>query len=81
MVTNPTHKVVITLISSKDEPDVNIKVQWDPLMGDDEITALGYTPTAYSVAENLMFAIESMVNQATLLEVEEGDLSADRSLN
>lgn len=81
MVSNPTHKVVITLTSSENKPDVNIKVQWDPLMGDDDISKAGYTPTAYTVAESLLFAIEDLVNKASLLEVEEGDLDSERTIN
>ena len=80
-VTNPTHKVVITLVSKEDEPFVNMKVEWDPLMGDDEIMAQGFEPAAYKMAQNLIFAVEGMVDLAKLLSVEEGDLDSDRTIN
>lgn len=81
MVSNPTHKVVITIISHKDDPDVNMKVEWDPLMGDDEISEQGYVPAAYKLAENIVFACEDMANTAQLLELEEGDMDAERTIN
>lgn len=80
-VSNPSHEVTITIISKDDDPSVNIKVTWNPLMNDDDVEKLGYTPTAYSVAENILFHIEELVNQASLLEIEEEDLSENRTIN
>lgn len=81
MVKDPTHKVVITLVSKADEPDVNMKVEWDPLMGDDEMMEQGFEPAAYVVARNILFSMEDMVDKARLLELEEGDLDGSRSIN
>mgnify|MGYP003479808055 CR=1 FL=1 len=81
MITHPTHKVVITIVSREGDPDVNMKVEWEPLMGDDEIQALGYIPACYKLAENFLFATEAMIDTSQLLEIKEGDLSATRSLN
>ena len=80
-VNNPTHKVVITLVSSGEEPYVNMQVQWDPLMSDEEVTDLGFEPPAYVMAQNLLFAVEGMMDKARLLEVEEDDLDSERTIN
>lgn len=81
MVNNPTHKVVITLTSKDDEPYVTMQVNWDPLMSDDEVMAEGFEPAAYKMAQNILFGVEGMVDMANLLEVEEGDISPDRTIN
>lgn len=81
MVTNPTHKVVITLTSSDDEPYVTMQVQWDPLLSDEQLLESGYEPAAYKMAQNILFGVEGMVDMASLLEVEEGDVSPDRTIN
>lgn len=81
MVNNPTHKVIITLTSSEDEPFVTMQVNWDPLMSDEEVAASGYEPACYMMAQNILFGVEGMVDMASLLEVEEGDVSPDRTIN
>lgn len=81
MIQNPTHKVVITIVSSKDEPDVTLKVEWDPLLGDDEIMEQGYVPAAYRLAERFLFATEDLIDQNRLLEIEEGDMDDGRVIN
>jgi hypothetical protein len=81
MVSNPSHKVTITLTSKDDEPYVTMQVNWDPLLTDDEVVAEGFEPAAYKMAQNLIFAVEGMMDMAKLLEVEEGDLDSNRSLN
>lgn len=81
MVTNPTHKVVITLTSSDDEPYVTMQVQWDPLLSDEQLLESGYEPASYKMAQNILFGVEGMVDMATLLAVEEEDVSPDRTIN
>lgn len=81
MIVNPTHKVTITIVSSEDNADVNMKVEWSPLLGDDELQKMGYVPAAYKLAENFLFATEAMVDMAQLLEIEEGDLGDERVIN
>lgn len=81
MVSNPSHKVTITLTSKDDEPYVTMQVNWDPFLTDDEVMAEGFEPAAYKMAQNLIFAVEGMMDMAKLLEVEEGDLDSNRSLN
>jgi hypothetical protein len=81
VIDKPTHQVVITITSHEDNPDVNLKVAFNPLLDDDEITAMGYTPAAYLLAERYLLATEQMVDTSLLLEIEEGDLSAGRSIN
>ena len=81
MIPHPTHKVVITLSSQENSPEVNVKVEWQPLLGDDEIEALGYIPAAYSFAEGIIMSMETAMDMAKLLEVEEGDLDGNRTIN
>lgn len=81
MIQNPTHTVVITIVSSKDEPDVTLKVEWDPLLGDDEIMEQGYIPASYRLAERFLFATEDLIDQSRLLEIEEGDMDDGRVIN
>lgn len=81
MVTNPTHKVVITLTSSEDEAYVTMQVEWDPLLSDQALEEIGYEPASYKMAQNILFGIEGMVDMASLLEIEEGDVSPDRTIN
>ena len=76
-----THQVTITIASSDNDPNVQMEVKWDPLLGDDEIYEQGYTPAAYKVAERLLFATEDMIDMAQLFEIDEGDLDAGRSIN
>ena len=78
---NATHQVVITISSKDDKPEVNMQVNWDPLLDSDEIESQGYTPAAYLVAENFLLGMEDMVAAQTLLELEESDLDADRVIN
>lgn len=81
MVNNPTHKVVITLTSSEDDPYVTMQVEWDPLISDEKLQEGGYEPASYKMAQNILFGIEGMVDMATLLAVEEEDVSPDRTIN
>lgn len=78
---NATHQVVITISSKDDKPEVNMQVNWDPLLDSDEIEAQGYTPAAYLVAENFLLGMEDMVAAHTLLELEDSDLDTDRIIN
>ena len=78
---NATHQVVITISSKDDKPEVNMQVNWDPLLDSDEIESQGYTPAAYLVAENFLLGMEDMVAAQTLLELEDSDLDADRVIN
>ena len=81
MINKPTHQVIITISSHENDPDVNLQVKFNPLLDDDEITAMGYTPAAYKLAEYYLCATENMVDMEQLLEIEEGDLGPSRSLN
>ena len=81
MIANPTHKVVITIVSDENKPDVNLQVNWDPLLSDDELKEIGYIPAAYTLAENVLFSLETAMQMATLLELDEGDLGDSRTLN
>lgn len=81
MINNPTHKVVITISSYEDLPDVTLSMQWSPLLGDDEILELGYTPASYQLAEQFLLATEAMIDLTQLLEIDEGDLDAGRVIN
>ena len=81
MINKPTHQVVITISSHEGEPEVNLQVNWNPMLDDSEIAAQGYTPAAYTVAEHLLFATETMIDASQLFEIEEGDLDASRSIN
>jgi len=40
-----------------------------------------YVPAAYKLAEHLLFATETLIDTSRLLEIDEGDLSDNRSLN
>lgn len=81
MVNNPTHKVTITIISSEDDPDVTMKVSYDPFLDDVEIQQQGYLPAAYQLADRFIDSALVMVETAQLLEIEPGDLDAKRSIN
>lgn len=81
MVNKPTHQVTITLVSSEDDPNITMKVQWSPLLGDDEIERLGYVPAAYQIADRFIDAAQMMIDTAQLLELEPGDMDASRSIN
>lgn len=78
---NATHRVTITISSKDDSSEVNMQVNWDPLLDSDEIETQGYTPAAYLVAENFLLGMEDMVAAQTLLELEDSDLDADRVIN
>ena len=75
---NATHQVVITISSKDDKPEVNMQVNWDPLLDMDEVEALGFTPAAYLLAENFLMSMDSLVATETLLELEESDLDDSR---
>ena len=81
MINKPTHQVVITISSHEGDPEVNLQVNWNPLLDDSEILEQGFTPASYLVAQHLLFATEAMIDTAQLLEIEEGDMSAGRSIN
>lgn len=75
---NATHRVTITISSKDDKPEVNMQVNWDPLLDMDEVEALGFTPAAYLLAENFLMNMDSLVATETLLELEESDLDDSR---
>lgn len=81
MVSKPTHQVTITLVSREDDTDVTMQIKWNPLLGDDEIEQLGYIPAAYQLADRFIDAAQLMIDTAQLLELDEGDLDAERSIN
>lgn len=81
MLNKPTHQVTIVISSQDDDPTVNLKVHWDPLLADNEAYEMGFVPAAYKTAEHLLFAIEGLIDNDQLLEIEEGDLDACRSIN
>lgn len=81
MINKPTHQVTIVISSHEDESDVNMRVSWSPLLGDDELNSMGYKPAAYALAERFLFTVEDMINMSQLLEIEEGDLDTNRSIN
>lgn len=78
---NPTHQVVITISSKEDSPEVNMQVHWDPLLDNDELESIGFTPAAYLVAENFLMNMETLVATETLMELEESDLDDSRVIN
>ena len=75
---NATHQVVITISSKDDKPEVNMQVNWDPLLDNEEVESLGYTPAAFLLAENFLMSMESLIAVETLLELEESDLDDSR---
>lgn len=81
MVNNPTHKLVITVVSSKDDPNVTLTMEFDPLLSDEEVQDLGYVPAAYKLAENFLFSIENIIDTESLMEYSEEDLGLNRTLN
>lgn len=75
---NATHQVVITISSKDDKPEVNMQVNWDPLLDNEEVESLGYTPAAFLLAENFLMSMENLIAVETLLELEESDLDDSR---
>lgn len=75
---NPTHQVVITISSKDDKQEVNMQVNWDPLLDNAEVESLGFTPAAYLLAENFLMSMENLIAVETLLEIEDSDMSDDR---
>ena len=75
---NATHQVVITISSKDDKPEVNMQVNWDPLLDNEEVESLGYTPAAFLLAENFLMSMENLIAAETLLEIENSDMSDDR---
>lgn len=75
----PTHRVVLTATSYKDEPNIHVETKWEPLVGDEEIAELGYVPASYQFVDAALEAA-SMMAQGDI-EMEVDDLGHDRVLN
>lgn len=73
----PTHKVVITITSYRDDPDVHMEVSYGPLtedLGDED-----YTPAAYEFVQRaLISAVEEAEGEVGFSSA---DLETNRSLN
>lgn len=72
-----THKVVITVTSYRDEPDVHMEISYGPLsddLGDEE-----YQPAAYEFVQRaLIRAVEEAEGE---VEYSASDLDENRSIN
>lgn len=76
-----THKVVITITSEGDKPNVNMAVEWDPLLTDEAAQEQGFVPASYKVAEALLLGLDNVIDPNSLAEITEEDLGLNRTLN
>lgn len=81
MVSNPTHSVIITISSSEQEDNVNVKVEWSPSLADADIEKQGYVPAAYLFADGLISSLETAIETAHLLEFDVEDMNDGRTIN
>ena len=42
-----THKAILSIYSNEGDPDVWIRIDWDPSMTGEDIERLGYMPSAF----------------------------------
>lgn len=47
-----THKAILTVVSNADEPDVHVRIDWEPDLEGTNIQELGYLPAAYQMIES-----------------------------
>lgn len=76
-----THKVVITITSEGDKPDISMAVEWDPPLMDEEAQEQGFVPAAYRVAETLLLGLDNIIDPDSIIEITEEDLGLNRTLN
>lgn len=77
MSKEPTHKVVITVTSYRDEPDVHMEVSYGPLSED--LGEGDYQPAAYEFVQRaLISAVEEAEGEVSY---EASDLDENRSIN
>ena len=76
-----THKVVITITSEGDKPNINMAVEWDPLLTDEAAQEQGFVPASYRVAETLLLGLDHIIDPDSIIEIAEEDLGLNRTLN
>lgn len=74
-----THKAVIEVYSTLDSPEVHMEVKWEPTIDGEDIEDQGYIPAAYQFVQQVLLTAE--VVSDGLMDIEEYDLSEDRTLN
>lgn len=74
-----THKVTVEVFSTKDSPEVHMEVKWEPTIDGKDIEDQGYIPAAYMFVQQCLLAAE--LASVDDVEIEEEDLSPDRTLN
>lgn len=75
----PTHRATITVTSQEDDPEVRLEVKWEPTIDGEDIEDQGYIPAAYHFVESVLIAAE--ISSDGLMDIEEEDLSEDRTIN